>query len=290
VQGAVALAAGALVALAVLLAWAAAHGTMPGPLWDATVTFRARAGLVLSAEAPSTDTHRWHVLLASFLLSGAPLVILAGLLPRRFHPGWPPRPRARSVPGPLDPRLLMLPLLAWELTAIALGGSYWLHYLIGLVPGLVVTSAAVTRTSLRRVGLVAAVLVWITLSTAVTDARTGGAPEAAPTEVAVQHYLRAHAAPGDTGVVAFGDAVLLQGAGLSSPYENLWSLPVKVRDPHLTRFTAVLESPHRPTWLVVAGASVGTWGVDSAAAQRAADRYYVPRRVIGEWHVFHARP
>jgi hypothetical protein len=52
----------------------------------------------------------------------------------------------------------------------------------------------------------------------------------------------------------------------------------------------VLDAPDRPAWLVVAGGSVGTWGVDGTAAQRAADRYYELRRVIGDWHVFHVRP
>ena len=90
-------------------------------------------------------------------------------------------------------------------------------------------------------------------------------------------------------MVAFGDPVLLQASGMASPYPELWSLPVRVRDPHLTDLTAVLESPRRPTWLVVAGDSLETWGVDSPTAQRVADRRYRLRTVIGDWELLHER-
>jgi hypothetical protein len=123
----------------------------------------------------------------------------------------------------------------------------------------------------------------------VHDVRTGVGGASASDE-AVERYLAAHARPGDTGVVAFGDPVLLQASGLASPYPQLWSLPVRVRDPHLTALTTVLRSPRRPTWLVVDGDSLATWGVDSATAQQVADRRYAQRAVIGDWHLLHLRP
>ena len=64
-------------------------------------------------------------------------------------------------------------------------------------------------------------------------------------------------------VVAFGAANILEATGLRSPYPDLWSLPVRVHDPDLADLTALLDGPDRPTWLVVAGASLGTWGVDA---------------------------
>ena len=59
-------------------------------------------------------------------------------------------------------------------------------------------------------------------------------------EAEVVRFLERHASGGTgTGTVAFGDPTLLEATGLSSPYENLWSLPVRVRDPHLSAFTSV---------------------------------------------------
>jgi hypothetical protein len=233
-------------------------------------------------------------LVLAFVGSGAVVVALAGLLPARIRwRGGLSRTSATGGydPEPVDSRVLLVVLAGWELVAVALGGSYWLHYLVGTVPGLVVASAVVCAHHPRRLAVVGLALTWAVGSTVVYDARTGiGGGGGSATDVAVERYLTAHARPGDTGVVAFGDPVLLQASGLTSPYPQLWSLPVRVRDPRLTELAAVLRSDRRPTWLVVAGDSLDTWGVDSTDAQRVADRYYQPRTVIGDWHLLHVRP
>lgn len=90
-------------------------------------------------------------------------------------------------------------------------------------------------------------------------------------------------------MVAFGDPVLLQAAHLPSPYPELWGLPVRVRDPQLAELTQVLRSWDRPTWVVVGGDSLATWGVDSTSAQPVLDRDYRLAVVDGEWHVYHDR-
>jgi hypothetical protein len=288
-EGMIAFGGGALAALVWLLAWAAAHGTEPGPLWDAVVTFRAQAGAVISAAAPGTYGVRAAHLVLAFAASGAPVIMLAALLPRRRRPHGEGTRVPPGTAGTVDGRLLLVPLLGWELVTVALGGSYWLHYLIGTVPGLVVATAVVCRHRPRRAVIVALALAWTVGGTVVHDVRTGVGGASASDE-AVERYLAAHARPGDTGVVAFGDPVLLQASGLASPYPQLWSLPVRVRDPHLTALTTVLRSPRRPTWLVVDGDSLATWGVDSATAQQVADRRYAQRAVIGDWHLLHLRP
>ena len=47
-----------------------------------------------------------------------------------------------------DPRqpvaLATLALLGWEFLGVLGGGSYWLHYLLGLIPGLVLATAQLT--------------------------------------------------------------------------------------------------------------------------------------------------
>ena len=173
--------------------------------------------------------------------------------------------------------------------AVAAGGSYWLHYLVGTVPGLVLTVAAVARHRPARLRWTAAVLAYaavVAVASAVALAVRVGEPS---TDVQVENYLAAHARPGDTGVVAFGNPALLQGAGLSSPYPELWSLPVRVRDPDLTQFDTVLEGSDRPAWVVVSGSSIGTWGVDAGTAQSILDREYHPVQVLGDWHIYHLR-
>jgi hypothetical protein len=91
---------------------------------------------------------------------------------------------------------------------------------------------------------------------------------------AVIEYLEEEAAPGDTATVAFGHPNILVETGLTSPYPQLWSLPVRVLDPELRQFIEVLRSSHRPTWVVVQGRSLATWGVDATAADRVLRQHY----------------
>ena len=37
---------------------------------------------------------------------------------------------------------------------------------------------------------------------------------------------------------------------MPSPYDQLWSLPMRTLDPDLRRLTALVDGPDRPTWLV----------------------------------------
>ena len=181
-------------------------------------------------------------------------------------------------------------VLVWESIGVVAGGSYWLHYLVGTVPGLVLAAAtAAERGRGRRIALgavlgyagavAAAGIITMTIATV-------GTPAA---DLAVEGYLAAHSRPGDTGVIAFGDPALLEAAHLTSPYPELWSLPVRVRDPHLTDLTSVLTGPDRPTWVVVNGDSLGTWGVDASLAQPVLEREYQPVHTAGDWHIYHVR-
>jgi hypothetical protein len=105
-------------------------------------------------------------------------------------------------------------------------------------------------------------------------------------EVPAIDYLRAEAEPGDTAVVAFGAANILRETGMTSPYENLWSLPVRVRDPELAEFSEILLGDEAPTWVVTQGARVDTWGVDGAAADRALRDHYRFAATAGDFTIF----
>jgi hypothetical protein len=280
-----AFALGAVASLGCVLVWAAAHGTSPAGLWDAVVVFRADAAATISRASSPATSQRAVGLMGSFLGSGAIVVLVAALVPGRAQ-GIPGHGRDAALP---DVRLLAAAVLAWELTGVALGGSYWLHYLIGTVPGLVLAAAAVTahrppRAIWVRAGLTYAAIVSIvaTVGLVVHDRDL-------PSDAAVAAYLTAHAHPGDTGVVAFGNPAILENAHLPSPYSELWSLPVRVRDPQLTEFTRVLTGSDRPTWVVVNGTSIATWGVDATRAQPVLEHEYEWVDTQGDYRVYRLR-
>lgn len=261
--GSVVLGATATVAVAVgLAAW---RGTGPGELWEAVVVFRQEAASVIATSATGSTATRLGALLLALLATAAPLLAVA--LVRRARGSallWP-----------------ALAVLAWELVVVLAGGSYWLHYLMGLVPGLVLLTAAapgldrLTRTAYALCAASTVVAIgWVLVH-----------PIDRPEEPAIA-WLDEHARPGDTAVVAFGGANILHETDLASPYPDLWSLPVRVHDPDLTDFGAMLSSEARPTWVVVAGASLGTWGVDATDANRVLAEHYSRATTAGGWNIY----
>ena len=277
-EGAVAFVAGSGVTAIALLLWARLHGTTATGLWDAVVTFRGQASAVLASSASSATSERASLLLVSLVVSGAPALAALAAVPCRDHR------RPPTVVGPVAAAVL-----AWELFAVAAGGSYWLHYLVGTIPGLVLCAAVVATRSPARARWAGVVLTYAAVVAAAASATVLPGLVGPTPETAVEDYLADHARPGDTGVVAFGAPELLEASGLPSPYPQLWSLPVRASDPELVHFTRVLAGPERPTWVVVDGESVATWGVDATSAQQVLDRGYQLRDVIGDWHLYHVR-
>ncbi|KRF11290.1 hypothetical protein ASG90_16120 [Nocardioides sp. Soil797] len=265
------LGAGSLLVIALI--GSAALGTGPLDLWSAVVQFRWEASSV-APDSPATG-QRLGLMLWALLGSGAPL--LAAVLLRRVWRRAPGRP-ARRVLAPV------VAVLAWEAVAVLAGGSYWLHYLIGLVPGLVLL-AAVTGLPQRLRGSVPVVIGLLAASTLCSIAWVFVHPIDRP-EQEVADYLAARAEPGDTAVVAFGVASILESSGLESPYPHLWSLPVRVRDPQLHGLADVMAGPDRPTWLVISGIGLGSWGIDTTAAQRYIDLYYVRVADVAGYRIF----
>ena len=278
-------AAGAALALLIALVWAWTRGTAPVALGNAVVTFRAQADRVISSSALDSNSQRLRTLVGSCAISGAPLVVTAALWTLKSRPT---RAAGTWVGDRLDLRWPAIAVLLWEVVAVLLGGSYWSHYLIGLVPGIVLLSVAAgqrargTPTWPTRLSVAyATVAVMVALVPAALHPSTDQ-------DAAVVTYLRDHSTLGDTVVVAFGDPVIVQRAGMSSPYSELWSLPVRVRDSHLTQLTHLMKSHGRPTWIVVNGATLDTWGVDAATAQSQLVRRYHEVTTIKNLHVYRA--
>ncbi|MGZ6585669.1 MAG: hypothetical protein ACXVHX_15215 [Solirubrobacteraceae bacterium] len=279
---------GAMAATSALgLAWM--RGTSPTRLWDALVTFRVQAGSVITAAgaAAGGTSERLHNMLQALALSGAPLVAIAAVIAG----GRPVLALIPNRPWGFDLRWAALPVLAWELLGALLGGSYWLHYLIALIPGLVLMIAAAPERPPGAWGRrwVLGTLYITAVSTAVAFAHLltdSGSPSA---DAQVSAYLADHRSVGDTVVVGFGHPNVVYGAGMTSPYEYLWSLPARVRDPRLTALTDLMRGPHPPQWIVVAGTSLETWGINAAFADQVLHRSYQLATTAGEWEVFDRR-
>ncbi len=269
-------ACGAVVTTALVL-WAAdLRGTGAVDLWDAVITFRGEASAVIAESATGTTATRLGGLLLALLGSGAVFVAVAL--------SWHAR-RPRTEPAGLDFQWPAVALLGWEALAVLVGGSYWLHYLMGLVPGLVVLSAAAARRGLAARGVRAA-YGFAGVSALVAIGWVAVNPIDRPEEPAIA-YLEEHAEPGDTGVVAFGGANILEAAGLESPYQYLWSLPVRVRDPDLEELADVLAGPDAPTWLVSSGPTLASWGIEGDAAEHLLEARYDLAADLGRFSVYH---
>lgn len=284
-----AFAAGGLVSGVAVLASAATRGTTPAALWEAVVVFRGHAAAVIGASASSATSDRAHTLALAALGSGiVPLLVLSMAAAwRGRHLNQPAGPTHRASAGLV---WAALAVSTWEAFSVMAGGSYWLHYLTGLIPGAVLLLALglrLPRRTVRRTLTAATVLVAVVGSAAWTQ-HTLTSPTVSD-DARVETYVRSHAAPGDGIVAAFGDARIVEGSGLTSPYPQLWSLPVRVRDPQLKDLTRVLTGTTAPRWVVVSGRSLSTWGVDATRAQRVFDRRYMHRVSYGDWQVFEHR-
>ncbi|MFE7226035.1 hypothetical protein ACFU7D_14690 [Nocardioides sp. NPDC057577] len=268
-----AFAGGAITVLGAALAGAWARGTSAAGLWDAVVTFRGQASEVINASASSATLLRGAELVAASVVSGVAVLLVvavAAILTHRTRLAWP-----------------ALALTAWEVFGIAAGGSYWLHYLTGIVPGLVLLVAIAPPRAGRALTRAVAYTVAVTLT--VWTYRVASPPPPSP-EAQVSTYLREHAhSSTDSVVVGFGHPEIVAASGQYSAYEYLWSLPVRVRDPELNRLHSVLAGPSAPRWVVVDGGSLDTWGLNADDAQQYLVRHYVERVTYDNWHVWERR-
>lgn len=243
--------AGVLAPVAATLAWALAAGVEPLTLWDTVVGFRADASGVLAADTSEAAEERAVVLAVAGVLAGLAFVIGGFLVAVRDS--WADH---RPV------TVATLAMLAYDLLAVVLGGSYWRDYLYGLVPAAALAAALVARRSdlhgrrMRLVVVLAAVssavfIVSAAVPQAIRPAVTAGA--------ATGEAIAAVAEPGDTLVVHGGRADIQLTSGLASPYPHLWSLPMRTLDPDRSRLVALLAGPEAPTWLV-AWVGLDGWG------------------------------
>ncbi|HQR28267.1 MAG TPA: hypothetical protein PLP61_14595 [Nocardioides sp.] len=257
-----ALGAGAVLPVVATCVWALAWGPGLGVLWETLVQFRLSAAEVIASSSSSSTQRR---------LVQLPMVALvSGLLPVLVVALWFAR-RRRD-----DPVLVAtVALLLTEVAGALMGGNYWTHYLIALVP-----AAALLTGLAARAGSHPRVM-GVTVAAVVASAVVGGVVALTPPvtrvsadETAVADWLRQASRPGDSGAVTYGRANILESAGLRPGYRQLWSLPVRTLDPRLRELSRSVRSPRGPVWLIE-GTPLDTWGLDPGGrVQRAVERHY----------------
>jgi hypothetical protein len=80
---------------------------------------------------------------------------------------------------------------------------------------------------------------------------------------------------------AFGDADILHGTGMSSPYPYLWSLPSRTLDPDMVLLRGILAGPEAPTWIVVRGTHTMGRLETSGLAEQIRSRYAQVGEICG---------
>jgi hypothetical protein len=269
---------GALVTTGTVVAVAWARGTVPADLWDAVVTFRIDAARELAGDSGNAPK-RLAGLVGALLASGVPLLVAAFAWKGR---GAPSRQGPWTAP---DLRPAAYVLLTFELLVAFLGGSYWLHYLMGLVPGAVLAAAAFAQRPAPVTRSIGISFALAGASSAVALGWIAAHPIDRPEEQAIR-YLHGHAETGDSAVVVLGAANVLRDPGLHTSYPYLWSLPARVRDADLADLDGLLAGDERPTWVVVARKSLGDWGLDFTTAQGLLDSDYDRMATAGKFTIY----
>ena len=188
-----------------------------GAAWSAVFGFRGTALDVIEDHSLHAPLLRAGELVGLGLLAGAlPLaVVLLGLAVRcRFH--GPPVAWAVGV------------MLLLDGVSIAMGGSYWPHYLLQLAPGLALAAGLWAADS---AWLRTAVAFTVASAVAVTAVVTMTGSTYRPGGPAVGDWLHRSGRPGDTATVLFGNADVQEASGMRSPYAHLWTLPMRTLDP-----------------------------------------------------------
>ncbi|WP_110240717.1 hypothetical protein [Nocardioides gilvus] len=274
---------GGCVPVALTVGWAVAAGVELATLEYAVIGFRSDASAVIVAQSNAANASRIGTLLLVFAGTGMALVLLWCLARLRIA--------LRHVPAPVVAAVVMLVV---DLTVIALSGSFWRPYLFPLVAPLMVLWACVRVADLpdlrhgdslalrasgtwrprREVVLVALCVGSSIVSLAVWTSNNwrNGDP---PRQYEVGRAIAEVAEADETLVVYGGRADLQWASGLDSPYEHLWSLPMRTMDPELARLRSLLAGPEAPEWFVTT-VGLGAWdGIGQKALSPVLESRYV---------------
>lgn len=234
--------AGALVPLLGTVLWARMAGVDLDALWYAVYGFRFDAAGVLASGSAESETVRAAMLVVSAL--GAGMLLVIGGFVVHIRGEW-------EDDAPLTAAVAAM--LVVDVAGLVLGGSFWRDYLFPLLPATALCAALLARRRSKRGVAMRSVIAAAALSTVLLLAGWAGYQAQGLQEfdeVDTGEAMEVVAEPGDTLVVFGGRADLQLTSGMSSPYEHLWSLPMRTLDPHLTDLESVVAGPDAPTWIV----------------------------------------
>jgi hypothetical protein len=218
--------------------------------------YRADAARVVAMSDSTAPGERAAGLRRLFVWSGmVGLLAVAAATARRWLPQC----------GPAG--VALLALTATDAFGVVAGGSYWHAYLIPLVPDLALLAACAYAAGWRPQLTAAATMVAVVAVAAssayalvgFTHDRLDGAREVGAWEAG--RAIARVAQPDDTITSLYGSADVVLASTLSSPYEHLWTLPMRTLDPRLEGLRRILSGPRAPTWLVVV-LPLDSWHLD----------------------------
>lgn len=245
---------GAMVPVLAVLVWAELNGVRMSTLWEMIYGFRSDAFAVITGGHMSAPLERLLHLVLLCVGSGMGLLIALFLVSLR---------RAFTVRP--DVVVAVLAMLVVDVIGIALSGSYWMPYLIALIPA-AVFGAALVVVGGAQVPPLRATVVFTAVSSLVVLAYfsythvTGRSN--APFATYRGEAIGEAAHPDDTILVLYGAPEIVRASGLDSPYPYLWSLPIRTLDPELTQMLATMRGSNAPDWIVQRG-SLDPWGLDA---------------------------
>lgn len=266
---------GASIPVLATVGWAVGAGVDLETVWYTVVTFRADASEVLMSHGSRANEKRADELVFIACVSGIAAAV-----------GWFVLNLPRTLRRLPVPTLAVLAMLLVDVLGVVLGGSYWRPYLIAVIPSVALALAVVLVADERVPGsgrrgravrrVAPLVALWATVCTVVSvvDWTIDTATDDIPTEFYTGESIRGSAQPGDTLVVYGGRADIQWGAGLPSPYEHLWSLPMRTLDPDLRQLHRILRGPDAPTW-VVTWVPLDSWGLPGHKVERVLEERYV---------------
>jgi len=220
------------------VAWASSHGGI-GALLAAMYGFRVRAAVVMQ-QGPLTGPDQRSVLLLLVCLSTGLLVLAAHLAWHGRHALRDRKPVAWALAG----------TAGFESVSLIAGGNFWPHYALAFIPVLAVGAGIAARAQVPAWRQTRQIVATMAVLTAVIS------PIAAVTHPlgtawTVGRWVKQSSAADDSIVVTYTHPNVVDASGLRPAYPYLWSLPIRVLDPHLTALTSSLDSPAGATWVVV---------------------------------------
>jgi 4-amino-4-deoxy-L-arabinose transferase-like glycosyltransferase len=238
--------------------------TLGGHLSSLGTLFMACYGLIVTAGIVLLLEHRERIYRVWFWLAFEP----HPLGRHRRLPRTPPRSRSmRTAPiNERDP--LGFFLVCWSVGAffgIAIGGDWWPHYLIQILPPFAIwlakTSVELWHHLRRSDGIIMVLvlggLILMPFRVVVT---TGGEPDAItrdlfghvgyPAQDNVAAYLRDHTAPGTRIFVAFDQAAIYYLADRPPAYRHLYAQELQAIPEAYSEILSVIASPDRPVYIV----------------------------------------